>query len=87
MKGTDLHGQRRMGALRTPGLVEARRDGVLYHRSIGPGNRNKPHLIVNSFPEFVDLIFPEFVNEGWHDNTAMHWDMAGENGFQMSEMG
>lgn len=42
---------------------------------------------MNSFPEFVDLIFPEFVNEGWHDNTAMHWDMAGENGFQMGEMG
>lgn len=43
---------------------------------------------MNSFPEFVDLIFPEFVNEGWHDNTAraMHRDMAGESGFQMGEM-
>lgn len=62
-------------------LVEVRRDGVLYYWFIGLGNRNKLYFIVNSFFEFVDLIFFEFVNEGWYDNIVMYWDMVGENGF------
>ena len=36
-------------------LVDVRGDGVLHHRSIGPGNKNKPHLIVNSFSNLLIL--------------------------------